>query len=343
MIKIIKLTVLLFILKLVAGRPNEPFQSEEDMNNDDIKQIQFVNRLNPALNSIGQIGGIDTSFDGNIVVFHRGSRKWSYDSFQNDVFNTEKYGPIAENVLSLIDAKTSKLITSWGSNKFYMPHGLTVDYESNIWLTDVGLHQVFKYDLRKQKTPLLTLGTAFEKGDDQTHFCKPTAVAISQLKGDIFVADGYCNSRIVQFDRNGQFIREFKDYDKPMIVVHSIALLEDQNLICTVSREEGRIICFDITTGIKKAEIVNSSMRTVYAIEYDPFNQVIHAITGSNSYMPSYGLTFNANTDNFGNLIQKWQTTSEDLTDSHDIAISPDSKHIYVGQLNGEIDEFSFQ
>ena len=52
-------------------------------------------------------------------------------------------------------------------------------------------------------------------------------------------------------------------------------------------------------------------MRTVYAIEYDPFNQVIHAITGSNSYMPSYGLTFSANTDNFGNLIQKWQTTSE--------------------------------
>lgn len=122
-----------------------------------------------------------------------------------------------------------------------MPHGLTIDSESNIWLTDVALHQVFKYDLRKSKKPLLTLGTAFQKGDDQTHFCKPTSVAVSQLKGDIFVADGYCNSRVVQFDKNGKYIREFKDFDQQMIVVHSIALLEDQNLVCTVSREEGRL------------------------------------------------------------------------------------------------------
>jgi len=343
MIELSKITVLFFILKLVVGRPNELFQSEEDMNNEDLKQVQFVNRLNPALNSIGQIGGIDTSFDGNIVVFHRGSRKWTYDSFQNDVFNTDKYGPIAENVLALIDSKSSKLISSWGSNLFYMPHGLTIDYESNIWLTDVGTHQVFKFDLRKQKTPLLTLGKAFQKGDDESHFCKPTSVAVSQLKGDIFVADGYCNNRIVQFDKNGKFIREYKDYESPMLVVHSIAILEDQNLICTVSREEGRIICFDITSGIKKAEILNSNMKTVYAIEYDPFNQVIHAVTGSNSYMPSYGLTFSADTDNFGKLLHKWQTSNEDLTDSHDIAVSPDSKRIYVGQLNGEIDEFLFQ
>jgi len=298
--------------------------------------------MSSSVNGIGQIGGIDTSFDGKIVVFHRGSRKWDFDSFNNDVFNTAKYGPIAENVLSLIDAKTSKLISSWGANIFYMPHGLTIDSESNIWLTDVALHQVFKYDLRKSKKPLLTLGTAFQKGDDQTHFCKPTSVAVSQLKGDIFVADGYCNSRVVQFDKNGKYIREFKDFDQQMIVVHSIALLEDQNLVCTVSREEGRILCFDITTGIKKAEITNSDMKTVYAIEYDPFNQVIHAVTGSNKFMPSSGLTFSASTDNFGMFIQKWKPTTEDLTDAHDIAVSPDSKHIYIGQINGEIDEFSY-
>lgn len=52
-------------------------------------------------------------------------------------------------------------------------------------------------------------------------------------------------------------------------------------------------------------------MKTVYAIEYDPFNQVIHAVTGSNSYMPSYGLTFSADTDNFGKLLHKWQTSNE--------------------------------
>jgi hypothetical protein len=76
---------------------------------------------------------------------------------------------------------------------FYMPHGLTIDSESNIWLTDVAMHQVFKYNFRKSQSPLLTLGEAFHKGDDQTHFCKPTSIAVSQLTLDIFVADGYCN------------------------------------------------------------------------------------------------------------------------------------------------------
>ena len=86
------------------------------MNNEDIKQVIFVHRINPAPNSIGQVGGIDTSFDGNLVVFHRGSRKWSFDSFHGDVFNTGKYGAIAEDVLSLVDSKTYQLISSWGAN-----------------------------------------------------------------------------------------------------------------------------------------------------------------------------------------------------------------------------------
>ena len=79
------------------------------MNNEEVKQVTFLNRIEPSLNSIGQVGGLDTSFDGDLVVFHRGSRKWTYDSFSNDVFNKQKYGPIAEDVLALMDTKTSKV------------------------------------------------------------------------------------------------------------------------------------------------------------------------------------------------------------------------------------------
>jgi len=52
-------------------------------------------------------------------------------------------------------------------------------------------------------------------------------------------------------------------------------------------------------------------MKTVYAIEYDPFNQVIHAATGSNSYMPSFGLTFSTDDATFGTLVQRWQPDKE--------------------------------
>ena len=86
-----------------------------------------------------------------------------------------------------------------------MPHGLKIDPEGNIWVTDVGLHQVMKFErgqtkpsLGKKKTFLyryfhlkfLVLGTKFVPGNDEKHFCKPTSVAVSS-SGLIFVADGY--------------------------------------------------------------------------------------------------------------------------------------------------------
>jgi peptidylglycine monooxygenase / peptidylamidoglycolate lyase len=121
-----------------------------------------------------------------------------------------------------------------------MPHGLTIDYEGNFWFTDVALHQVFKYDFSTSDEPLLSLGKAFENGDDEKHFCKPTSVSVSKKSGDIFVADGYCNNRVVQFDKDGKYVKQFEDKSQPLVVVHSIALVEILNLICTVSREEGR-------------------------------------------------------------------------------------------------------
>lgn len=91
-----------------------------------------------------------------------------------------------------------------------MPHGLTVDHMNNIWVTDVALHQVFKFpplagnvELSK---PLLVLGEPFVPGSDLKHFCKPTDVAVNKLTGDFYVADGYCNSRIIKYDKYGNEI-----------------------------------------------------------------------------------------------------------------------------------------
>lgn len=224
-----------------------------------------------------------------------------------------------------------------------MPHGLTVDAQDNIWLTDVGQHQVFKYDLKKSDEPLLTLGVQFEHDNDETHFCKPTGVAVSEVNGDVFVADGYCNKRVVQFSKTGKFIKEFMDRDVPMSVVHSVVLVEGEGLVCAASREDGRIVCFDIESSDRRFVITDPSMRTVYAIVYDRVNQVIHAATGDNHNIEAFGLTFNASPIGFGQLVQKWSHKSEDLSGVHDIAISQDTKRVYVGQLNGELDEFTFE
>lgn len=88
-----------------------------------------------------------------------------------------------------------------------MPHGLTIDHEDNVWVTDVALHQVFKFAPRggSQEQPLMTLGKAFMPGAGDSKFCKPTSVAVLE-NGDFFVADGYCNARILKYSKNGELI-----------------------------------------------------------------------------------------------------------------------------------------
>lgn len=44
----------------------------------------------------------------------------------------------------MLDAKTGAIKSGWGSNMFYMPHGLTIDLHGNYWITDVAMHQAFK-------------------------------------------------------------------------------------------------------------------------------------------------------------------------------------------------------
>lgn len=83
-------------------------------------------------------------------------------------------------------------------------HFLRIDREGNVWMADVGLHVVRK--LSSEGKPLLTLGTEGEAGEDPRHFNKPTDMAFAP-NGDIFVSDGYGNSRVVHFDRRGRFIK----------------------------------------------------------------------------------------------------------------------------------------
>ena len=69
-----------------------------------------------------------------------------------------------------------------------MPHGLTIDHEDNFWVTDVAMHQVFKFS-SPDSEPSLVLGTIFTPGSGYNTFCQPTSVAVDK-KGFIYVADG---------------------------------------------------------------------------------------------------------------------------------------------------------
>src|SRR5215203_5456730 len=87
---------------------------------------------------LGNPTGIGIDTNQNIIVFHRAERKWRLLGSMPDK-------PIQNKTILIFDKDKGKLMDSWGDNLFIMPHGLTVDKDNNIWVTDVGLHQVFKF------------------------------------------------------------------------------------------------------------------------------------------------------------------------------------------------------
>ena len=91
----------------------------------------------PDGQALGQATGVGVDSHDNVFVFHRAGRRWS-DPFPTD--------PIEYVTIVCFDGKTGRPITSWGEDIFIMPHGLTMDSEDNVWLKDVGRHQVFKFD-----------------------------------------------------------------------------------------------------------------------------------------------------------------------------------------------------
>lgn len=123
-----------------------------------------------------------------------------------------------------------------------MPHGLTLDSEGFIWVTDVGRHQVLKIDPKTHEI-VLEVGERLVPGSDRTHFCQPADVAVLK-SGEFFVADGYCNSRIVKFSKDGTYLGEWSSEEVKMpahfFVPHSLALNEANNLMCVADRENFR-------------------------------------------------------------------------------------------------------
>ncbi len=151
----------------------------------------------PKEHSLGLCAGVDVDAKNRVFVFHRSGRAWS---------NPFPKEPIAKPTVSVIDGTSGELLFCWGENRFIMPHGLTLDHEGHVWLTDVGLHQVFKFTTEGQL--LLTLGEAGIPGADQAHFNLPTDVAVL-TDGSFYVSDGYKNTRVMKFTAGGKFAFEW--------------------------------------------------------------------------------------------------------------------------------------
>jgi DNA-binding beta-propeller fold protein YncE len=192
----------------------------------------------PAGRELGSVSMVDTDRDGNVWVAERCG--------ENNCIGHRDLAPI------LLFQPSGQWITSFGQGLFAWPHGIYVDPEGNVWVTDArggeGLgHRVVKFSAGGEV--LMTLGEAGVAGGGPQHFNGPTDVVVAP-NGDVFVTDGHeaeSNNRVVKFSRGGRFIKEWGGTGSEagqFIVPHAIAL-DSQGRVFVADRDNNRIQIFD--------------------------------------------------------------------------------------------------
>ena len=163
----------------------------------------------PAGRTWGSTSAVDVDPDGRSI--------WVAERCGANSCAGSKLDPILE-----FD-ESGQLVRSFGAGLFIFPHGIHVDVDGHVWVTDaqgnkegtIG-RQVFKFS--PEGKVLMTLGKAGTPGTGPDMLNEPNDVAIAP-NGDIFVADGHSGqnpqappgtaARIVKYGRNGTFIKQW--------------------------------------------------------------------------------------------------------------------------------------
>jgi peptidylamidoglycolate lyase len=233
----------------------------------------------PAGVQFGEVPGVAVDSHGHVFVFHRPGRGFEPDA-------TEL---LADPAVFEIDAATGALIASWGARMFLVPHGITVDDQNNIWLTDVGLQQVFKFS--HDGRLLLTLGQPRVGGWDATHFNQPTDIAIRR-DGSFYVSDGYVNSRVALFDRRGTLLYEWGSKgsgDGQFSNPHGLAFGADGDVL-VADRENSRVQVFDRQGIFKRQWLGAKATGRVFAVAVDAAGAMYIGVRRADYDPPSNGV-----------------------------------------------------
>jgi sugar lactone lactonase YvrE len=188
-----------------------------------------------------------------ITIDRDGSSVWVFERCGGNNCVGSTVAPILK-----FDA-SGKAVKAFGAGMFIRPHGIHIDRDGNLWVTDgegpdgkdprrngKG-HQVFKLD--QDGKVLMTLGKAGVAGDGPDLFNMPSAVLIAP-NGDIFVGDGHggtSNARVLKFSKDGRLLKIWGkkgsapgDFETP----HSLAM-DSRGRLFVGDRENNRIQIFD--------------------------------------------------------------------------------------------------
>jgi len=252
----------------------------------------------PGVTKWGAATGVDVDARDNVYVLHRN-----------------------ESMPIMAFDSRGKFLRAWGQGLFKTTHFLRVDPSGNVWVTDRGDMQAFKFNSSGKL--LMTIGKKGVTGDNtsQDTYNGMADLAVSK-NGDVFIADGEGpNTRVVKLSKDGKFIKWWggKGVDAGQFdVPHSIAI-DSVGRIYVADRSNNRIQIFD-----EAGKFLNQW--TNFGTPWGLFvkGDLIYVVDGTEN-----NCLLIANTKD-GKVIEK----IEGLSNATAVAVDSTGA-IYVGEVNG--------
>lgn len=261
----------------------------------------------------GEVAGVGVDSHNHVFVFHRGKEK---------------------SVLC-IEGATGKIVSSFGDGLFINAHGLEVDGDDNVWITDTRRHQVMKFSHEGEL--LLSIGEKGVAGVDASHFNQPTDVVVS-ASGEFYVSDGYGNNRVVKFSADGTFLREWGEkgagpgqFDLP----HGLAL-DDSGRVYVADRANQRVQVFDGDGSFLDewgTDRLGEGSRP-WGLEYSSDGR-LYVIDGGNMNPGTPDYARISILDLAGKLVDSWSSYGTEpgrLSWGHDVAVGADGA-VYTAEV----------
>jgi DNA-binding beta-propeller fold protein YncE len=265
----------------------------------------------PANSILGRVSGIAVAPNGSIVALNRG------------------HHPVLEF------KSDGTFVRSWGegSRMFEGAHTVRFDPQGNLWYVDAADNIIFRFD--SEGRTVGTLGTNPEPWTYSTHVIAgavPGRAALYQetdigwsKDGSMFVADGYGNSRVAKFDKDGNFVKSWGErggqpgnFNTP----HSL-VVDSNDVVYVADRGNSRIQTFD-TEGNRKA---------VWNMPTAPWSLCLTTLPNQVMFVGSVGRVYKM--DLTGKILGVFGRTGRmpgTIDSIHSLAC-PDEKTLYLANL----------
>jgi len=219
----------------------------------------------PADLHLGEAAGVAVNSKGHVFVYSRGgsSQGPSFANTASQLYEFDQNGKFIREI--------GKNLYAWS-----FAHTVRIDKDDNIWATDKGSDMVIKFNPQGRVT--MVFGRKPEASDHDAkpyepvqkprpqvdgRFRQPTDVTWDTA-GNIFIGDGYVNSRVAKYDKDGNWVKSWGERGNApgqFYTVHSIAA-DAKGLIYVADRFNRRIQVFD----------PDGNLKTIFSIDV-PFDE----------------------------------------------------------------------